>query len=150
MDDFARELPRCRWFTRGWTLQELIVPKEVIFFDKAWNYRGAKRELASLIGRITKIPESDLRHEEPLSAFSVAKRMSWAAQRMITLPKDMAYCLLGIFDANMPLMNGEGPRAFERLQLDIMTRILDLSILAWVDDRKPCPEYSGVLAESPK
>ncbi|KAK4234578.1 heterokaryon incompatibility protein-domain-containing protein [Achaetomium macrosporum] len=148
-EDLAVTLPKCRWFTRGWTLQELIAPREVFFYDKEWNYRGSKRMLASLLSTITGVPEALLRHDSELRDFAVARRMSWAARRKTTRLEDMAYCLLGIFDVNMSLIYGEGMKAFQRLQAAIVETTLDLSILAWTDDRKSCPPFSGVLAESP-
>lgn len=143
-------LSKCRWFTRGWTLQELIAPNEVLFFDREWQYRGSKRGLASLLSFITGIPISLLRKEAPLSAFSVARRMSWVATRETTRLEDIAYCLLGIFDVNLSLIYGEGMKAFERLQTAIIQTTPDLSIFAWIDERVPCPDYAGVLAESPR
>ncbi|GAB1316317.1 hypothetical protein MFIFM68171_06527 [Madurella fahalii] len=147
-DALANTLPQCRWFTRGWTLQELIAPSEVLFFDKEWRYRGSKRELAELLCSITGIPEALLQKDAMLSDFAVARRMSWASMRVTTRVEDMAYCLLGIFEVNMSLIYGEGLKAFERLQTAIVRTTPDLSIFAWVDDRVPCPEFASVLAEA--
>ncbi|KXX80337.1 Vegetative incompatibility protein HET-E-1 [Madurella mycetomatis] len=149
-DALVNVLPRCRWFTRGWTLQELIAPREVLFFDKGWGYRGSKRDLAGLLSLITGIPEALLRKDAVLSDFAVAKRMSWASMRETTRVEDMAYCLLGIFEVNMSLIYGEGLKAFGRLQKAIVQTTPDLSIFAWTYDRVPCREYAGVLAESPR
>lgn len=148
--DLERDLPACRWFTRGWTLQELIAPREVVFFDKDWEYRGRKSELAGLLARITGIPETVLRGEAELEEFAVARRMSWAARRETTRVEDMAYCLLGIFDVNMPLLYGEGMKAFSRLQTAILQSTVDLSVFAWLDDQVPCPPFAGMLAKSPR
>jgi hypothetical protein len=151
------DLPKCRWFTRGWTLQELIAPKEILFFDREWNMIGTKQELVDDLARITGIDTDVLRHERHLSAMSVAQRMSWAAKRNTTRTEDTAYCLLGIFDVNMPLLYGEDDKAFTRLQENIMRTIPDFSIFAW---KSPAPikrdrnakqrHYSGVLATSPR
>ncbi|KAG7286277.1 hypothetical protein NEMBOFW57_008585 [Staphylotrichum longicolle] len=149
-EDLERDLGRCRWFTRGWTLQELIAPREVVFFDKTWACRGSKGELAPLLTRITGIPERVLRLEAELGTFSVAQRMSWAARRETTRVEDTAYCLLGLFDVHMSLIYGEGMKAFARLQTTIVQSTADLSIFAWVEDRVPCPLYAGMLAESPR
>lgn len=149
-DALANALPKCRWFTRGWTLQELIAPREVLFFDKGWAYRGSKRDLAQLLSLITGIPEALLQKDAVLSDFAVARRMSWASMRETTRVEDMAYCLLGIFEVNMSLIYGEGLKAFERLQKAIVQTTPDLSIFAWTDDRVPCREFAGVLAESPR
>ena len=147
--DLLSALKRCRWFTRGWTLQELIAPPEVIFFDRDWNSRGTRWDLAATISSITRIPITLLRRDSHLSDFSVARRMSWASQRETTRIEDMAYCLLGIFDVNMALIYGERMKAFSRLQETIIQATGDLSILAWTDTRPDCPPYAGFLAESP-
>ncbi|KAK3295080.1 uncharacterized protein B0H64DRAFT_402543 [Chaetomium fimeti] len=148
-DDLVRDLPACRWFTRGWTLQELVAPWSVLFFDSQWNYRGSKRELAGLLSSITNIPVAVLRHEAELSDFAVARRMSWAANRETTRVEDMAYCLLGIFDVNLSLIYGEGNKAFARLQAAIIQTTADLSIFAWVEDSDVSLEYAGILANRP-
>ena len=153
--DLAAEGPgalaACRWFTRGWTLQELIAPKVVEFFDREWNYRGGRADLAKLLKRITGIPWAVLSVSANLEQFAVAMRMSWAARRETTRGEDMAYCLMGLFDVNMPLLYGEGMvKAFARLQMAIVQSTGDMSIFAWVDDRVPCPQFSGMLAESPR
>src|SRR2546423_12153074 len=101
-------LARCRWFTRGWTLQELLAPKTVEFYDMAWNYRGSKLDFVHTISNSIGIPEKVLLGNEVLAGCSVAMRMSWAARRQTTRVEDMAYCLLGVFDVNMPLIYGEG------------------------------------------
>ncbi|KAK4043923.1 heterokaryon incompatibility protein-domain-containing protein [Parachaetomium inaequale] len=147
--DLRRDLPECRWFSRGWTLQELIAPRGVVFFDKEWNERGTLNDLAGLISNITGIPEKLLRHEAELCDFAVARRMSWAAARQTTRVEDMAYCLLGIFDVNLSLIYGEGIKAFARLQAAIVQTTADSSIFAWKDDRVPCPRFAGILAERP-
>ncbi|KAK3384088.1 heterokaryon incompatibility protein-domain-containing protein [Lasiosphaeria ovina] len=132
-DNLEVRLPACRWFTRGWTLQELIAPKDVSFYDKKWQPRGTKISLVNIINTITGISIPALKSESRLSRFSVAKRMSWAARRTTTRAEDTAYSLLGIFDVNMPLIYGEGINAFRRLQEEIMRKSSDVTILAWED-----------------
>ncbi|KAK1759044.1 HET-domain-containing protein [Echria macrotheca] len=149
-------LPSCRWFTRGWTLQELIAPRIICFYDASWTFRGEKTDLIPQLSAITRIRPEVLRHEERLSTICVAQKMSWAAYRQTTRVEDVAYCLLGIFDVNMPLIYGEEEKAFRRLQEEIIRTTPDLSILGW----KWPPEspalfsnqqstYSSVLATSP-
>ena len=150
------ELGNCRWFTRGWTLQELIAPNNIIFFDKDWNYRGSKEDLVDELSEITGITKGILQHTELLSSMSVAQRMSWAAHRETTRIEDTAYCLLGIFGVHMPLLYGSENQAFRCLQQEIMKLDSDFSIFAW---KRPLPanqadgqqlqEYCGVLAGSP-
>lgn len=125
-----KDLSRARWFTRGWTLQELIAPKNVVFYIKGWNYVGNKMSMKEKLSRITGIDEHTLLTQN-LEAVSVARRMSWAAKRVTTRLEDMAYCLLGIFDVNMPLLYGEGEKAFVRLQEEIMKDSEDQSLFAW-------------------
>ncbi|KAK1472756.1 HET domain-containing protein [Colletotrichum cuscutae] len=131
---FDRQLCNSRWFTRGWTLQELLAPETVEFFDAAWENLGTRSSLAPKIESITKIPTDFLERNEESPAIRSAKiamRMSWAARRQTTRVEDRAYSLLGIFDVNMPLLYGEGEGAFERLQIEIMKKPSDDSILAW-------------------
>ncbi|PIL29218.1 hypothetical protein GSI_09267 [Ganoderma sinense ZZ0214-1] len=120
-----------RWFTRGWTLQELLAPREVVFLSTEWKYLGTRDDLAPLLQTITGIDRGVLRQEVSLDAVSVAKRMSWASTRETTRLEDEAYSLLGIFDLHMSTMYGEGRRAFRRLQEEILKRIPDQSLFAW-------------------
>jgi hypothetical protein len=96
-----------RWFTRGWTLQELIAPTSVEFFSKNRELLGDKKSLERHICEITRIPSKALRGG-PLAEFSATERMSWAESRQTTREEDMAYSLLGIFGVYMPLIYGEG------------------------------------------
>lgn len=144
----------CRWFTRGWTLQELIAPGEVIFFDVKWRRIGSKSEDLSDIEKITGIGRRFLQDVEELQRASVAQRMSWASKRRTTRREDRAYCLLGIFGINMPLLYGEGDRAFIRLQEEIMKDSDDQSLFAWglgisLDDRDQ-GNGGGLFATSPE
>jgi len=141
----------CRWFTRGWTLQELLAPADVRFFDAGWNYIGTKITNTSAIEKITGIRARFLRDSKDLSTASVAQRMAWAAGRKTTRREDIAYCLLGIFGINMPLLYGEGDKAFVRLQEEIMRESDDQSLFAWglgipLDES---PNEGGLFARSP-
>jgi len=147
-------LKRCRWFKRGWTLQELIAPKQLVFYDGNWKPYGTKESLVEDLSAITRISQNILTGEEELSSVSVAQKMSWAAGRKTTRIEDTAYCLLGIFETNMPLLYGEEGRAFRRLQEQILLTVHDLSVFAWKrPDSLPRDEservYCGVLADSP-
>lgn len=101
------QFQKSEWFTRGWTLQELIAPTVVEFFSIQGRKLGDKRSLEREICHITKIPAGALRGE-PLSLFGIEQRMSWATKRCTTIEEDSAYCLLGIFEVHMPLIYGEG------------------------------------------
>jgi hypothetical protein len=135
---------KSRWFTRGWTLQELIAPSAIVFFDRDWHEIGTKESLIDYLDKITTIDVLALAGE-PLSNFSVARRMSWAAKRETTRAEDIAYSLMGIFDIHMPLLYGEGEKSFIRLQEEIMRNSDDQSIFAW----KRSDFYRQLLARSP-
>ena len=122
---------RSRWFTRSWTLQELIAPIQVVFFDAAWEKLDTRDNLADKIAGATGIDAAVLRQTSSFRDYSVAQRFSWAADRQATRFEDKAYSLLGLFDVNMPLLYGEGTGAFARLQEEIMKVTTDLSLLAW-------------------
>lgn len=108
-----------RWFTRGWTLQELIAPRTVEFFSKEEEFLGSKETLAQLLHEITHIPIEVLQGKSSLG-YSVTERFSWAAKRQTTRAEDESYCLLGIFDIQMPLLYGEGrQKAVKRLKREI-------------------------------
>jgi hypothetical protein len=123
-------LSTSRWFTRGWTLQELIAPSNVVFYSMEWREIGTKSHLCGQISTITGIDEHILNGSD-LEDVCVAKKMSWASRRKTSRTEDIAYCLLGIFDVNMPLIYGEGRKAFLRLQQEIMRSTTDQSLFAW-------------------
>ncbi|VBB83565.1 Putative Protein similar to Vegetative incompatibility protein HET-E-1 of Podospora anserina [Podospora comata] len=129
-DKLPRTFEHSRWFTRGWTLQELIAPPLVEFYDHDWHEIGTKFSLRNIIAKVTGIPILVLEGADP-STCHVAERMSWAANRQTTRIEDAAYCLLGIFKVHMPLIYGEGHRAFYRLQKEIMKTTEDYTMLAW-------------------
>jgi hypothetical protein len=143
----------CSWWTRGWTLQELLAPKIVEFYDRDWVRRGTKSELSNEIHEFTGIDLNILLTGTigELSTIPVAKRMSWAANRSTTRQEELAYCLLGIFNVNMPLLYGEGQNAFIRLQEEIIKETNDLTLFAWVKNSSVMPQQQthGILATSP-
>ncbi|KAH9910730.1 heterokaryon incompatibility protein-domain-containing protein [Epithele typhae] len=126
-----RAFRNSRWHTRGWTLQELLAPLLLLFLSRDWEILGTKSELAEALERATGIPVSILRFEEEIRDVSVAQRMSWASERVTTRIEDEVYCLMGIFDVNMPMLYGEGRKAFQRLQEEIMRTSTDTSMFAW-------------------
>ncbi|KAI7208029.1 hypothetical protein KC343_g3766 [Hortaea werneckii] len=190
-------LSQCKWFRRGWTLQELIAPVEVIFFDRAWSFVTTRSSASKTLSRITRVHSPLLRwscvdrcdnavsridhtvapaasearfsrclntHENAINrarlprdlrSYSVAQRMSWAVGRETLRKEDEAYSLLGLFCVHMPLLYGEGPMAFIRLQIEIIKAVPDHSILAWElprhpDDRSNAGTWDGgLLAPSP-
>jgi hypothetical protein len=121
-----------RWFARGWTLQELIAPKKIWFYNSFWQYLGDRdKNLRDVILQKTGICAQVFGKHGRLLTLSIAERMSWAAHRETTRVEDRAYSLLGLFDVNMPMLYGEGNKAFIRLQEEIMKTSIDHSILAW-------------------
>ena len=150
---------RSRWFTRGWTVPELLAPQFVRFYDAGWRYVGSKGEgeLCRAIEGVTGIPAAVIRSPAEVRSQSVARRMSWAACRETSREEDLAYCLAGLFGVRIPAEYGEGLRkAFLRLQHQILHSSRDAgdqSIFAWGyglpltgthDDR-----MVGMLAETP-
>ncbi|KAI1159678.1 heterokaryon incompatibility protein-domain-containing protein [Nemania serpens] len=140
---------KSRWFTRGWTLQELLAPKEVVFFDERWGVLGDRGKLAQIICKTTRIHIGALHNRDTVPDYSIAQRMSWAADRATSRQEDMAYCLLGIFNIDMPLLYGESKRAFLRFQQEIIKVSDDQSLLAWTSDDTYSHLLSGILAPSP-
>ncbi|KAI0434793.1 HET-domain-containing protein [Xylaria sp. FL1042] len=139
-----------RWFTRGWTLQELIAPDKLKFFYRTWNtifeftksmgrydHLRPRRStwFESAIARITGIEDWNIYSiytiDTTLKDVPVATKLSWVAGRSTTRTEDIAYCLLGLLDVNMPLLYGEGYRAFLRLQEEFLKKSFDSSILLW-------------------
>jgi hypothetical protein len=132
LSDISRELQgngeivSSRWFTRGWTLQELLPPSSVEFYTDDWHFIGTKASsgLYTLIKTKTGI-QRDFLPGASLREASIAQRMAWAAYREMKRTEDRAYSLLGIFDVNMPLLYGEGEKAFTRLQEAILRNASD-------------------------
>ena len=127
---FNTDFKNSRWFTRGWTLQELIAPRKVDFYGVNWKPLGSKQTLINDLVRITRINRGGLEGED-LNKISIAQRMSWAANRKTTRLEDEAYCLLGIFNVHMPMMYGQGKAAFIRLQIEILQNNDDQSLFCW-------------------
>ncbi|KAL8994767.1 MAG: hypothetical protein Q9169_005351 [Polycauliona sp. 2 TL-2023] len=114
------QIQQSMWFARGWTLQELLAPRNVVFYDSNWISLGTKKSLDRVIEQRTGIDALALDRSCYFTAFSIAQRMSWAAERITTRSEDTAYRLLGLFQVNMPMLYGEGQQAFMRLQEEII------------------------------
>lgn len=155
-EELSHGLTKSRWITRGWTLQELIAPRTISFFDRDWS----KRDVDGSICDITQIEPEVLYGRRTLSSVPISPRMSWAASRVTTRVEDRAYSLLGIFGVNMPVIYSEGPRAFIRLQHEMIKITNDLSIFAWIPSdeqismtqewRQQCHLGIGLLAAGPE
>ncbi|ETS87132.1 hypothetical protein PFICI_00960 [Pestalotiopsis fici W106-1] len=139
-----------RWFTRGWTLQELLAPPSVLLYNSDWQCLGDRTSFSTWIQAITGINErylvdgeDDLGGNHPtnndksrrrlsrIRDSTIAEKMSWAARRQTTREEDIAYSLLGLCNVSMPLLYGEGSYAFIRLQEEIIRRNFDWTLLAW-------------------
>ena len=144
---WEQDFERSTWFERGWTLQELLAPKHVEFFDRGGISLGTKTSLRDIISSVTHIP-TDVLCGQNFNRYSIAQKMSWAAGRKTTRGEDLAYCLMGLFGVNMPLLYGEGfEKAFLRLQQEIIKDSADDSIFAWKDEKRYA--VHGLLAPSP-
>lgn len=127
------------------------------FYDRDWKFRVTKADLGRAVSAVTGIDDEVLRDSSALFGIPVSRRMSWAAGRKTTRLEDIAYSLLGIFNVNMPMLYGEGEKAFIRLQEEIAKETNDLTLFAWQalitdqDDsgQSARQKYRGILAKSP-
>lgn len=146
--DFAQSV----WFTRGWTLQELLAPSRVNFYDRDWSPIGTRESLAEVIATATRI-QMDVLQGRQLHSIPACRKLSWASDRETTRPEDMAYSLMGILEVNMPLLYGEGTeKAFMRLQQTFISYSDDESIFAWTASEAEVEKRQlwGLLAPSPR
>lgn len=102
--ELNRQFRSSVWWSRGWTLQELLAPSTVLFYTAGWSIIGSEKDKYEEIAELTGIAKEFLLGKWPLSSASVATRMSWAARRVTEREEDIAYCLMGIFSVNMPLL----------------------------------------------
>ncbi|KAM3420458.1 hypothetical protein BST61_g3728 [Cercospora zeina] len=147
--ELEAQLSKSVWFTRGWTLQELLASPIATFYNSNFRLIGLKARdspFCAIISRITGVGLEYLHDPYLVEQASVAERMRWASLRQTTRVEDVAYCLLGLFGVNMPLLYGEETKAFMRLQMEIIRKTEDESIYAWhTSDRS----WKGLLAPSP-
>ncbi|KAI1347096.1 heterokaryon incompatibility protein-domain-containing protein [Xylaria sp. FL0043] len=108
--------------------QDLRGPLEDLGKARCWNLIGTRSSLSHTLSQVTRIPEEVLDGSRSIFEFSVYERLRWAAGRVTTRVEDMAYCLIGLFDVTMPLLYGEGRKAFARLQIEILQRNYDSSV----------------------
>ncbi|SPQ24029.1 5ef9a13c-4fad-4aa7-aede-151cb176ec88 [Thermothielavioides terrestris] len=140
-----------RWWKRGWTLQELIAPHNVEFYNCDWEYLTCKRTWKQSISRFCIISPGILDHSARLESVCAAEKISWVSGRDTTRPEDMAYCLLGILGVSMPLLYGEGAKsAFWRLQEQVIAKSEDYSLFLWEPDPYILAPIADVLASSPR
>jgi hypothetical protein len=141
---------KSRWFSRGWTLQELLAPRSVHFFSREHKLLGNKDSLKQQIKEITGIPLAALQGAR-LSQFTVNERRSWMDCRQTTRKVDKVYSLLGILDLKIPLYeDNEAAKAMEQLDEEIKKRekcIQDLHLTDPSIDKKRIEDTKGGLFE---
>lgn len=167
----SSEFRTSRWFSRGWTLQELLAPSVLRFYSQDWNpigwifkhHQSQRRDasemdpnnLTGTLAEVTGIPEILALGVLGVREAPISAKMSWMSKRQTTRIEDMAYCMLGLFGVHMPLLYGEGHRAFTRLQEEIIKASVDHTIFAWrYGAGMPQPgvttaEFDGLMAQSP-
>lgn len=131
MSKQATEFAASDWFTRGWTLQELLAPQSMAFLAADWTVLGSREDLAPEIATITGISAKHLLYGERYEEVNIATKLSWTAKHETSRLEDTAYCLLGLFGVKMPLLYGEGQSAFRRLQMELVSSTNDESLFAW-------------------
>ncbi|KAH9857140.1 heterokaryon incompatibility protein-domain-containing protein [Lenzites betulinus] len=141
---FRFQFSASKWFKRGWTLQELVAPRFLLFACRTWRTVGTKDSFAEVIEEITGIMPAILTHKTSVDDVSVAVRMSWAFDRVTTREEDRAYSLMGIFGVNLPTIYGEGTYAFVRLQEEILKRMPDATLFVWGRVMVPTLDMSSV------
>ncbi|KIJ66020.1 hypothetical protein HYDPIDRAFT_27222 [Hydnomerulius pinastri MD-312] len=150
VDDFGSE----PWFTRGWTLQELLATSQIKFFGKHWialsdcpNDRDDS-DLRDAISRVTRIPSYDLLYDStPMNGGRIWEVMSWASGRHTTRTEDTAYCLMGMLGIYMTVDYGEGERAFSRLMEMVMqTCSSQWAVFTWIGQPST---FHSTIASSP-
>ncbi|CEJ93232.1 hypothetical protein VHEMI08840 [[Torrubiella] hemipterigena] len=150
-DSFDEEgLAQCRYWTRSWTLQELIIPQNVQFYDASWKLCGEKHDadVSTIVSTVTGIPVPVLVEPDALWDTALAVRMSWAARRTCRREEDIAYSLLALAGVTLQVRYGEGSEAtFLRFQEEVLRNTRDTSLLAWRSSVGDLPR--GLLARSP-
>ena len=143
-------LSQSAWWSNCWTLQELLAPKDVVFFNADWSLIGTKkRDLGETIQAITEIDLDIILRNRDVETASIARRMCWASRRFTDRVEDTAYSLIGLFNVSMSICYGEGHKAFYRLQQEIIKDSDDESIFAWRYNGANDEDPSGLLARYP-
>lgn len=148
MDEGLKErLANCAWAKSVWMLPHLIFPRHSFIYDGNWDEIGTKASLAEQLSSVTSIGRAVLRDPSRLSEYSIAKRISWASTLRASRTEDKAFSLMGLLGVNMPIVYGEGDKAFVRLQEEVLRDTKDFSLFAW----RPVASqgYRGLLAHSP-
>ncbi|KAJ3579024.1 hypothetical protein NPX13_g1544 [Xylaria arbuscula] len=144
-----KRLRKSRWWTRGWTLQELLAPRRLLLFSRGWEMISDREFFVDEISDITGVMRDCLRGSATTLSASAAQKMSWLSKRQTTRVEDMAYCMLGLFGVNMPLLYGEGRKAFVRLQEEIIKISGDHTLFCWTWTDTVPPGWVSMLAPWP-
>ncbi|KAG9313428.1 hypothetical protein JVU11DRAFT_5749 [Chiua virens] len=152
------------WFSRGWTLQELIAPKKLKFFGKDWRFLGTREDLINQISEISEMCPEVLRSSQIPRDVTISQKMRWAAKRQTTKVEDRAYSLLGVLGVRLDPIYGIDDGAFEDLQHKLITQYSDQTLFSWYhtctrpdlpsgllenDADTPRLNATGLLASSP-
>lgn len=149
-ESHVQQFRASEWFTRGWTLQELLAPVTLIFYSRGWSEIASRSTMADIICETTRIDTVYLDGNGRFKNASTAQKMSWVSRRETKRIEDMAYCMLGIFDVNLPLLYGEGRKSFIRLQEEIIRTSNDQSIFCWTWTDSVPAEWVSLLAPCPQ
>ena len=142
-------LDSCEWFSLAWTLQELLVPRECIFFDVNWRRVGERKELSRTISKITGIEESYIRGDASVFTAPISTKMTWVSWRKVTSTEDLAYSVKSLFGINMPLVYGVGVRPYLQLQWEILRRTRDEDLFNWYWDDNVPDQWEFIFAPTP-
>ncbi|KAJ0120904.1 Vegetative incompatibility protein HET-E-1 [Diaporthe amygdali] len=140
-------LAECRWIKNIWAIPQIIFSRVSHFYSSHWNHIGTKESLLPQLSSVIGIDQAVLADSDCLEDYSIARRMSWASVMSALRTEDFAYALLGVFDVSIPIIYGEGRKAFLRLQEEILRNTSDFSLFAW--ETCESQEYTGLFAQSP-
>ncbi|KAG0697559.1 WD40-repeat-containing domain protein [Suillus ampliporus] len=128
------------WNTRGWTVQEFLAPKIILFYQEDWtlylNDHSSNHKKSVTI--MKELEDSTGIDAQFLTAFhpgitDARKKLQWASSRVTTFQEDIAYSLFGIFGIPLPVNYGEGKQfALGRLLQEIVAQLGDITALDWI------------------
>ncbi|KAI6095815.1 hypothetical protein F5141DRAFT_1265501 [Pisolithus sp. B1] len=132
------DLTRSLWMTRAWTLQELLAPKVIFFYDSRWkpylnifgeNHKQSVDIMQELADAI-KISHRTITTFSP-DDLAIREKLRLASTRNATYVEDIAYSLIGIFKSDIRPHYGEGANALGHLLEEIVTRFGEVTVFAW-------------------
>ena len=165
-DSEKGKLQHSKWFTRGWTLQELLAPSRVIFINKKWKVGGHKcpeapaakchcdwdtKALNISLAHITGIPISIINGQVDIRTIPSKVVCEWITNRNTTRVEDLAYCLIGLLRVTLLPIYGEGSNAWVRLEEEVskkQQRELLPSRRAQVEETVELPRPAALVGDS--